>query len=219
MRRSRILPTTTAIAALGLLTGLAAPAVAQDPGVPEPPEPAEAPLQFEVGPTASISMWQAKVGRPAIDDATAVGLSVESVVTDYFGIRLDLATGSHRFTPPADSAVDAQSSVEARQYTVDLVAVGRLGLPSLRAIGVVPFATVGLGSVVHDPKPDSLGTRSQGAWEYGAGVDLPVMEHFGARIEWRRANVSLENLFDDGTDRTGVTVMNDRLAVGAYVRF
>lgn len=217
MRRSRIVRTAAATAALALVSGLGAPAAAQDPGVPEPPEPAEAPLQFEVGPTASISTWETHVDRPTIDDAAAFGLSVESMVMDYLGIRLDLATGSHRFAPPVGAG--GQSAVDARQYTVDLLAVGRLGLPRLREIGVVPFATVGLGSVVHDPKPDSLATRSQGAWEYGAGVDLPVLEHFGARLEWRRANVNLENLFGDGADRTGMTVTNDRFALGAYLRF
>jgi hypothetical protein len=43
--------------------------------------------------------------------------------------------------------------------------------------------------------------------------------HLGARLEWRRADVSLEDLFDDGTDRTGRTVSNDRFTLGAYLRF
>lgn len=218
-------PTAATIAGLGAILAVgigATPAFGQaSAGEVEPPPAAEAPLQFEVGPMASVSTWESPAGRPAINDATVFGLSAESIVADYFGIRLDLAYGTHRFLPSAEGgATGFEPSIEAGQYSVDVVLVGRLGLPRLREIGVVPFATIGLGSVVHDPKPEDLATRSQSAWEYGAGVDLPLLTHFGARLEWRRADVSLEDLFDDdGSDRTGLTVSNDRFTLGAYVRF
>lgn len=185
-------------------------------GVEAPPE-AEAPLQFEVGPTVSSATWEAASGRPDIGNATMLGLSVESVLANYFGIRFDAAYGTPSFT--GSTPAGGSESVDVHQYFVDVSLVARLGLPKLREIGVVPFATIGLGSVVHDPKPDSLTTRSQSAWEYGAGVDLPLTTHLGARLEWRRADVSLEDLFDDGTDRTGRTVSNDRFTLGAYLRF
>lgn len=184
--------------------------------VQAPPE-AEAPLQFEVGPTVSSATWETVSGRPDIANATMLGLSVESVVANYFGIRFDAAYGTPSFTD--GTAGGGSESVDVHQYFVDVSLVARLGLPKLREIGVVPFATIGLGSVVHDPKPDDLTTRSQSAWEYGAGIDLPLRSHLGARLEWRRAEVSLEDLFDDGTDRTGRTVSNDRFTLGAYVRF
>ena len=186
----------------------------------QPPEPpaAEAPLQFALGPALSTLRWEDEIAeRPDIESATTVGLSVESRVFDAFAIRFGAAYGSTRVVAQGGPTEELRAT-DANQYLVDLSLVGRAAFGPMEAAGVVPFVTIGAASVVHDPRADDLITRSQSAFTRGAGLDVRILRHLGGRLEWRRYDVSLEDVFADPSSRGGREVSADRFTLELYLR-
>lgn len=181
----------------------AAEARAEDPLV-------EAPFQFRIGPTVGVLSWRepSPPGGQRIDDAPLWGLDVASVVGRWAAFRLGGAVG-----PTSISLGDAE--MDAVQYLADVAVEGRLAVDPLVERGVVPYLAVGVGTVVHDPAPDSLVSRSQSTFSWGAGVEARILDRIGARAEWRRVQGELQSAFDP-VDRAGSTRFADRWFLGAF---
>lgn len=195
----------TAAAALALRPGTAA---AQEP--PEEPPMAESPRQFHLAVTAGALTWSDGDG-PAVDGGALLGLDVERLLTPYASVRLAGAHGSTTVTGP-DGSADVNAAV------FELTLAGRAALPALRRAGIVPFAGVGIGSVVFDPDVAGLPTRSQNALSYGLGLEARPLPRIGVRAEWKHYAVELENLFEP-TDRTGSDRDADRFQASVFWTF
>lgn len=171
---------------------------------------AEAPKQFRVAVTGGALSWAEEPRRGSLDNGALVGLDVERRVAGYLGFRL---SGGYGRTTAANDT----TSADLNQYVADVVAALRLAVAPLRQAGVVPFGTIGLGTVVHDPESAGLVTKSQSAVAFGAGLDADLSGAFGIRVEWRRYIVDGEDLFDP-TDRTGVGRVADRFHGGLFLK-
>lgn len=203
---------TTRVAAVALAAALlaAGPAAGQqDPSV-EAPETAGAPSPFHLGPTASVLLWE-ETGGPAYEDATLWGLGVERRIASFLAVRLDGGYGRGEVT-------DGGRTVELNTYLAELALAVRPPVPPLARVGVTPYAVAGLGTVVHDPSDEDLATASQNSLSWGLGVEVEPLDRFGARLEWRRHEVDLEDLLDP-TDRAGVRRGADRLQLSLYWTF
>lgn len=191
--------------------GLAAqePAAAGADTVPEPPM-APTPRLFRLGASAGALAWQDESGRNQIDSGLLLGLELESRVGPWLAFRFGAAYGGTTLLE-----ADGSGETDAGQYLIELAVVPRLGLPSLERVGVVPYATIGVAAVVHDPETEDLVTRSQNALGFGAGVDVDLGGAFGARAEWRRYRVNAEDAFDP-QDREGDERTADRFWASLY---
>lgn len=178
--------------------------------VQDPPMPGT-PKQFRIAATAGSLLWSGREGRAAIDDRPLVGLDIERLVGPFLAFRVGGAYGRTRVAGEG-------GATDANQWLADVSAVLRLGFGPLRRAPVVPFGTVGIGTVVHDPTDRELATKSQSAAAFGAGVELDLSGPVGARAEWRRYVVDAENLFDPA-DRAGESRRADRLFASLYFRF
>lgn len=176
----------------------------------EAPAMAEAPEAFRLGPTVDVLTWTEGPG-PTPEDATLWGLAVERLLDQVLAVRLGLAHGS-------GSVAGGGQEVDVGTYVADLSLLVRGRLPRAAEAGVVPFGAVGVGTVVHDPADDDLSTASQNALSYGLGVDVRALNRFGARVEWRRYAVNLENIFDP-VDRSGSSRDADRFQAVLYWAF
>lgn len=199
---------------------------AQEPGpadppdgseLPEPPMP-EAPDVFRISLAGGALMWGSEPGRTVLDDGGLWGIDVESRVGRFLAFRLSGAYGRSAAAAAVTPEPDTLPTVtDLNQVLVDLVAELRLGLRGLEEVGVVPFGTVGVATVVHDPAAPALITKSQSAWTYGLGVEVAGLAGpLGARAEWRRYRVEAENLFAPA-DRTGSSREADRLFGTLYL--
>ena len=170
----------------------------------------DAPFQFRVGPTVGSVAWaeSSAQGAQRIDDALMWGLDVASVVGRYAGFRLGGSVGSLEM-----GAGDTE--IDAIQYLVDVAVEGRLAVGPLHEAGVVPYVTVGGGAAIHDPAPDSLITRSQSTFTWGAGMEARILGRLGARAEWRRVQSEIQPILEP-TDRSGTTRFAHRLFLGGY---
>lgn len=203
--------TLLSVAALLAPVGAGAQAPAgEPPDGAEAPEMADAPEAYRLGPTATHLTW-AEGSGPTPDDGTLLGLDVERLLDSFLAMRLGLAHGS------GSIAGDGQEE-DVGAYMVDLSLVVRAPLSGLARAGVVPYAAGGIGTVVHDPAADSLSTASQNTLSYGLGVDFRALDRFGARLEWRRHEVNLENVFDP-VDRTGRPRAANRFQASLYWAF
>lgn len=163
---------------------------------------ARAPADFAVAPTLAWTIWDRHAGSAVVEDGLLAGADLGSRASRFLAFRLLLAYGSARISGPDGSAT-------ARQFLAELSAVGRAAFDPFRRFGVVPFVDAGVGTLAHDPVPEELITRSQTVLSWGAGADVALGRGspFGLRVEWRRAEVQLENLF----------VTREREAVGRTV--
>lgn len=185
-------------------------ALPADTSGPAEPEIAPAPLQFRLGLTAGALLWDQSQSRVPGDDA-AFGIDVGRQLLRYLSVRL----GANYLPTRVE---DAAGATDVHGYLLEVAAEPRLDLPSLERLGVIPFATVGLGTLVFDPRRADLPTRSQNAFEIGGGVEAHIARSLGARAEFRAYTASLQTLFEP-TDRTGETRHAQRLVVGLYWAF
>lgn len=170
----------------------------------------EAPRPFRLSASGSALLWEDAATRsPA--DGSLWGLEVGRHVLRWAFVRLGGAFGTTTLNSGGRSA-------DTNTYLVEVLGGPRLALPNLRRIGVVPFAAVGVGSVVHDPRPDGLVDRSQNAFTWGAGVEWSLRPELGARAEWRRYSVDLQDVFDR-VDRTGEGRDADRFQLSVFWAF
>ncbi|MFW6193804.1 MAG: hypothetical protein ACOC83_10000 [Gemmatimonadota bacterium] len=193
--RAGAVPTLlAALAALAALT--AAPFAAGAQEEPGDPGMATAPAQFRAGVTGSRLMWSG--GEPsAPDDGGLWGLELERLLVPAAAIRLEASHGT-------TTLVSSDDAVDARTFLLAITGVARLALDPLERVGLVPFGTLGVGSVVHDPDRDDLTTASQNTLTWGAGLEARPfgrtaasrLAPLGLRVEWRRYQVELENVFD-----------------------
>lgn len=185
--------------------------LAQDSPV-DPPSMPEVPHQFSIALTASGHVWEDGVfSGSEVDDRVAVGFEVERRVLDYLAFRVGVG-----YAAPDVSSSSRTVSVD--QYTVELLAVGRLPLETLEGVGIIPLANVGYGSLVHAPDDDDLRGRNQSLVSWGGGVEWSALERFGVRAEWRRTTVDRLPVFDP-TDRSAEKQHLERWVVGVYWRF
>lgn len=191
----------TLIAVLVALT--AAPVAVGAQEEPGDPDMATAPAQFRVGVTGSHLGWSGG-GQTTPDDGGLWGLELERLLLPAAAIRLEASHGT-------TTLVSSDDAVNARTYLLGVTGVARLALDPLESVGLVPFGTLGVGSVVHDPDRDDLTTASQNTLTWGAGLEARPfravasrLAPVGLRVEWRRYQVELENVFDpvDLTSRT-----------------
>lgn len=208
-RAVRVLAAAAVLAAAFLAA--AGPAEAQQDPDDEAraPETAEAPTPFRLGPTVSLLSWED--GASTLDDVTLWGLAVEREVASFLAVRLDGGFGTGSLT-------DGDRTVGLSSYLAELALSVRPPIPPLARIGVEPYAVGGLGTVVHDPDDDELPTASQNALSWGIGVAVRPLDRLGARLEWRRYDVDLENLLDP-TDRTGTGRRLDRFQAAFFWTF
>lgn len=154
----------------------------------------DAPRPYRIGVTGSALLWEDAATRSP-SDGSLWGLDVERTLFRYASVRLGGAFGT-------TTLENAEQSADANTYVLEVMAGPRLALPTLLEAGVVPFGTVGLASIVHDPTPEGLIARSQNAFAWGAGVEWRFLPRLGLRAEWRSYAADLENIFDPA-DRTG----------------
>lgn len=202
-------------AAAGLIAALGpGPLGAQEEEL-DVPAMAESPRQFHLGASVAALSWSnpdsPTAVDPEVDGGALVGLDVERLLTRFASIRLAGAYGSTTVTAPGGSA-----SVNTALFELSLH--GRLALASLREVGVVPYAGVGIGSVVFDPEAQDLATNSQNTFSYGGGLEVQPLPRIGFRAEWKHHAVELENLFDP-TDRTGRDRDADRFQASVFWAF
>lgn len=205
---------STAAVALAAALLAAGPAAGQQGASGEPdaeaPAMAEAPRSFHLGPSVSVVSWEDD-GGPAYDDVTLWGIDVERLVASFLAVRLDGGYGRGEVT-------GGGRTVELNSYLAELALAIRPTVPPLARAGVAPYVVAGLGTVVHDPANEDLSTASQNALSWGLGVEVEPLDRFGARLEWRRYEVDLENLLDPA-DRTGTSRAADRLQLSLYWTF
>lgn len=201
-----VLAATSALAPTGDAAGQ------QEGGGAEEDEPilVEAPRPFRLSASASALLWEDAATRSP-EDGSLWGLEVGRHVLRWAFVRLGGAFGTTTLSSGGRSA-------DTNTYLVDVVGGPRLAFRDLRRIGVVPFAAVGVGSVVHDPRPDGLVDRSQNAFTWGAGVEWSLRPELGVRAEWRRYSVDLQDVFDR-IDRTGEGRDADRFQVSVVWAF
>lgn len=201
-----------ALAAPGALLagGEAAAQEGEDAGGAVEPILVEAPRPFRLSASASALLWEDAATRSP-EDGSLWGLEVGRHVLRWAFVRLGGAFGTTTVTSGGRSA-------DANTYLVEVVGGPRLALRELRRIGVVPFAAVGVGSVVHDPRPDGLVDRSQNAFTWGGGVEGSLGPELGVRAEWRRYSVDLQDIFDR-VDRTGEGRDADRFQLSVFWAF
>lgn len=195
-----VVPTLVAV----LVTLAAAPVAVDAQEEPGDPGMATAPVQFRVGVTGSHLGWSGG-GQTTPDDGGLWGLELERLLLPAAAIRLEASHGT-------TTLVSFDDAVDARTYLLGVTGVARLALDPLESVGLVPFGTLGVGSVVHDPDRDDLTTASQNTLTWGAGLEARPFARtaasrlapVGLRVEWRRYQVELENVFDpvDLTSRT-----------------
>lgn len=213
-----------AVLAVGLL---AVPSPAQESGGEVgSAAAADAPDQFRLSALGGWMDWGAPdaAGEQAMEASSAWGLDLETRVHPLLAFRLGAAYGRTEITRTEFGG--PSRSVEANQIVLELVAEPRLAVGPLRETGVVPFGIVGLGSVIHDPDTEqgefepALTTRSQGSVVYGGGLEVepPALGDFGARVEWRRADVQVQNIFTP-TSREGTSRTSDRIVGTVYWKF
>lgn len=154
----------------------------------------EAPRPYRIGVTGSALVWEDAATRSP-SDGSLWGLDVERTLFRYASVRLGGAFGT-------TTLESVEQSADANTYLLEVMVGPRLALPTLLEAGVIPFGTVGLASIVHDPAPDGLLARSQNAFSWGAGVEWSFLPRLGLRAEWRSYAADLENVFDPA-DRTG----------------
>lgn len=203
-RRRRLMVPLLVAAALAGLSTPGAPLRAQD--APEEPAMAEAPAQFRLSLSAGGMLWEDRDRTP--DDGPLWGLDVERTLASFLSVRLGGAVGTSTLRAGGQSA-------DFTAYLGELVMEGRAAPPALRRAGVLPFATLGVATLTHDPAPDGLPTASQNALAWGAGLEVRPFDRFGLRGEWRRYSVEMENFFDP-LDRSSEDRSANRLYVTVF---
>lgn len=172
----------------------------------------DAPEQFRVGPVLTRFQWEEKPGLNAVENVTAWGAEVETLVHPYLSFRFGLELG----TSEIRSGLDRTS---ADQYVVELLADLRLPVGRLGRMRLVPFVTGGYGSVVHAPQGrDDLITKNQSAYVLGGGAEYSGLPHATVRAEWRRARVEFNDIFDPD-DRSSSMRDMSRWILGVFWRF
>lgn len=105
-----------------------------------------------------------------------------------------------------------EEPVDAWLYSIDLQGLFGLDFGPFRAAGVVPYALVGLGSLVTAPSgagSEDMVTQAQSRVSYGGGVGVRITSRWEASFEVQGASVRLADPFD-ATSRETVTVQNLR---------
>lgn len=193
-----------------LAAGSASAQEGEDGGEDDEPTLVEAPRAFRLSASGSALLWEEAPTRSP-DDGSLWGLEVERLVLRWAFVRLGGAFGT--------STIDGgDRSAEVNTYLFEVVGGPRLALRELRRIGVVPFAAAGVGSLVHDPRPDGLVDRSQNAFTWGVGVEWSLRPELGVRAEWRRYSVDLQDVFSQ-VDRTGEGRDADRFQLSVFWAF
>lgn len=200
-----------ALAGGGILAA-AADVAAQEEDAAEDEEEllVEAPRPFRLSASGSAMLWEEAATRSP-DDGSLWGLEVERLVLRWAFVRVGGAFGTSTVT-------SGDRSADVNTYLVEVLGGPRLSLRELRRIGVIPFASVGVGSVVHDPREDGLADRSQNAFTWGLGVEWSVRPDLGVRAEWRRYSADLQDIFEQ-IDLTGENRDADRLQISVFWAF
>jgi hypothetical protein len=170
-------------------------------------------------PTVSTLAQQAPAPLPTSPDfAITLGVAHLGWADDVVASSAGPSLGFERrlLGPTAISAGVATMSAavegeRARHYVLDLAL--RLAPPLARG-RVTPYLGLGLGTTITDPAADSLLTRSQNMWEWMGGVDAAVVGPLTAGIQFRRLQVTRQELgtTPSGTaTSTGVTWLEARL--------
>lgn len=183
----------------------------QDAESVRPPPMPDAPRQFKLAAALSVQRWGDAAGRGEVDDSWLYGLEVERLLIDFLSIRLSGAYGR-------GSVAGASGEVDLNQYLVDLALLGRLAIEPLASAGVIPYAGVLGGSIVHDPVERDLRTRSQTALGFGAGTEVRLTDRLGLHLDWRHLFVELEDILNPES-REAVQVEVDRASAGLFWRF
>lgn len=198
------------LAAAALLLSPAAGTAQGDAGGPAEPLLVEAPRPFSLGATGGALLWGEAATRSP-EDGGLWGLEVQRRLVRWAWARVGAGFGTSTVTGDG-------RSVDVDSYLFEVSVGPRIALPALRRAGVVPFAGVTLGTLVHDPTRDGLTSRSQNAFAWGAGVAWSFHPRLGVRAEWRRYEVELEDLFAE-LDRTGATRDAHRIQATLYWTF
>lgn len=209
----RALPVlAAAVLAVAALLAAAPAAAQEDGGGAETAEEllVEAPRPYRIAVTGSALLWHEAATRSP-DDGSLWGLEVERLLLRWAFARLGAAFGRSTVT-------SGERSADVNSYLLEVVLGPRVAVADLRELGVIPYAAVGFGSLVHDPRVDGLATRSQNAFSWGAGVEWSFRPDLGVRAEWRQYSADLEDIFAE-LDRTGQTRDADRFQIAVFWAF
>lgn len=170
----------------------------------------EAPRPFRLSASGSALLWEEAATRSP-EDGSLWGLEVERLLLRWAFVRLGGAFGTTTVSS-GDRAADVNT------YLFEVVGGARLAFGELRRIGVVPFVAAGVGSMVHDPRPEGLVERSQNSFTWGLGAEWSLRPDLGVRAEWRRYAVDLQDVFSQ-VDRTGEGRDADRFQLSVFWAF
>jgi len=171
----------------------------------------DTPLRYKLAASWGVHSWDQTERSGEIDQGSLYGLEIEHLMREWIAIRLTTLYGRTSYAFEGESA-------EIDQYLIELFLNGRLSAGPLASLGVVPYAGILGGSVVHDPEGGGLRTRSQSGYGFGVGMEYAPVGRFGVQVDWRRATVRLENPLrpeSGGADE----VDWDRFAGSLYWRF
>lgn len=183
---------------------------AQASAVPAPDAPLEALLpvpekppihQYRVGWGASAFTWDEDAGA---DDVLLHGFEVERDLASFLAARAQLAYGRTEFA--GEAGADA---LETRLYLPEVSLLLQAPWGGLRERDIVPYALAAFGSLITDPDRSGVGTRSQNAFGWGAGVRVGFGGRLGVRGELRRYLIKLESPFDPAS-RESESIHNTR---------
>jgi hypothetical protein len=195
---------TFVVAALALLAATA-PAAAQADTRPEAPPaggivPRERPFALGLG-MGSLS-WD---GEAPYDDVTVTSLVLERTLARWLRGRGAMAYGGTML------ATD-EGTVDSRLLSLDLQIVVLPDYGPFRAVGVMPYALGGFGSLVANPSGDGgrdLPTRAQSQVTWGGGVLARLGSRWEARVERIRARLRLADPID-GANQETTTIHTNR---------
>jgi hypothetical protein len=179
------------------------------------PVPEKPPVhEFRLSLAASAFTWEEEARA---DDGLLASFELERDIASFLAVRAGLGYGSSDFRVPGENApqggIDGPSAeVEVADMRLYLPEVNVLFQPAwgrLEASRFRPYALVGFGALVTDPRQEGLSTRSQNAFGYGAGARLRLASRLGVRAEVERYLIKLEDPFSV-TERESRSVHNTR---------
>ena len=201
MRRGRL---RTATRVLALLVLAAAPVTAQE-ARPEPPPAGgitERERPFALGFGFGSLSWD---GAAPYDDVTVTSLVLERTLARWMRGRGAVAYGTTTLTMDG-------GSVDSRLLSLDLQVVLLPDFGPFRAVGVMPYALGGFGSLVANPSGDGgrdLPTRAQSQVSWGGGVLARIGSRWEARAERIRTRLRLADPID-GANQETTTIHTNR---------
>ena len=179
---------------------------------PPLPVPEKRPVhQFRLGAGATAFAWD---DAAAAEDGVLAEFEVERDLAPFLAARAAMGFGTTEF----GAAEASEPPLETRLYLPEVSLLLHPPVGPFRVGTFVPYALVGFGSLITDPKRDGLGARSQNALAYGAGARVGFGGRWGLRGEVRRYLIKLEDPLDPSS-RESESIHTTRVGGGLTYAF